>query len=87
VGGTSVGAAAAVEEVNRFCATLPGEFDIRVVNVRTRTDHALLDRWRLASEVIDRERPRPVRLTKRQRAVWDERRIERTELETEGAAL
>jgi hypothetical protein len=86
VGGASSSSSAAVDEVNRFCATLPGGFGIRVIHVRTESDRAALDGRELASAVIDRAIPHPARLTRRQRAERTERRIAPTEAAAEGAA-
>jgi hypothetical protein len=59
VGGASVSSAAAVEEVNRFSATLPGGFGIRVVNVLTQIDGSALDGWLPPSRLIESATPHP----------------------------
>jgi hypothetical protein len=79
VGGASAPSAAAVDEVNRFCATLPGGFGIRVVNIRSESDCAALDGLLPASMVIEREIPHLGRSTRRQRAGRADRRIEPTD--------
>jgi hypothetical protein len=86
VGGASASSAAAVDEVNRFCDTLPGGFGIRVISVRTQTDCAALDRRLPASIVMEGEIPNPRRVARRQRSERAERSIEQTATVAEGVA-
>jgi hypothetical protein len=83
VGGASASAAAAVDEVNRFCDTLPGGFRIRVINVRTQTDRAALGGGPFEPAVMDVESATPRRAIRRKRP---ERRIEQTDLVAESVA-
>jgi hypothetical protein len=83
VGGASAHSASAVDEVNRFCDTLPGGFGIRVINVRAQADIAALHAAPPESIVIEVETPNSRRVARRQRA---DRRVERTELVAERVA-
>jgi hypothetical protein len=81
--GASEPSAAAVEEVNRFCAALPGGFGIRVINVRSESDRDALDARLTTSSVSAREIPHPPRLTRRQRVERGARRMDAAEALTD----